>query len=118
MMATADPRQKGAVGMRTKQQASRHLSRFPRLTLIGALLGVLGLGFTGSPALAASQAPTLAVGGVPSIPAGSTAMGAAASTLPIHLDVVLEPRDSAALQALALSVSTPGSSDHGQYLTP
>ena len=88
-----------------------------RLSLIGALLSG-AVSVASSSASAITRVQLLAVGKVPVIPAGTAAIGSPPRDLPIHLDVVMKSRDPAALQAFALSVSTPGSPEHGKYLTP
>ena len=77
-------------------------------------------------ALAAMSLPARAAAGVapsarpvgqpPAPPAGSVAVGTPASDQALHLDVVLQPSDSAGLAALATAVSTPGSGLYHQYL--
>ncbi len=45
-------------------------------------------------------------------------MGAVASATELHLTIALTPRDPAALQAFATAVSTPGSPNYRNYITP
>jgi len=60
---------------------------------------------------------TLSVGAVPQIARTATVAGPVAPDTPLSLTVVLHPRDSAGLAALAAAVSTPGSSSFHHYLT-
>jgi subtilase family serine protease len=57
------------------------------------------------------------VGSTPKFPSGARTMGALAATTPLQLTIALQPQDPSGLQALATSVSTPGSPDYRQYLT-
>jgi len=58
------------------------------------------------------------VGPVPRPPLGARALGSLAATTTLHLDVVLQPRDPAALARFATDVSTPGSALYRHYLAP
>ena len=69
-------------------------------------------------AQSSSPSPLAPVGAAPSPPAGSVATGALPSETPIHVSVVLRPADPKGLAATALAVSTPGSPQYRQYLTP
>jgi hypothetical protein len=55
---------------------------------------------------------------IPNLPAGSRALGAVAPAMAVHADVVLKPRDPAALSAFDRAVSTPGSPTFRHYLAP
>ena len=55
---------------------------------------------------------------VPAVPTRSALLGPLAAQASITADVVLRPRDAKGLAALALAVSTPGSSLRGDYRTP
>ncbi len=55
---------------------------------------------------------------VPILPRGTRALRAVAPTTAVHGDVVLKPRDPAALESFDTSVSTPGSSMFRHYLAP
>ncbi|HEY5229422.1 MAG TPA: protease pro-enzyme activation domain-containing protein, partial [Galbitalea sp.] len=57
------------------------------------------------------------VGSAPAIPVGAQVQGAAPAAQPISFDVVLRPRNQAALNAFTTAVSTPGSPQYGQFLT-
>ncbi len=58
------------------------------------------------------------VGSAPAIPLGAQVQGAAPAAQPISFDVVLRPRNQAALDAFTTAVSTPGSPQFRQFLTP
>ena len=51
------------------------------------------------------------------LPTGSAVLGPADSQQPAGADVVLQPRDPAALQSFAAAVSTPGSPSYRDYLS-
>jgi subtilase family serine protease len=71
------------------------------------------------PAASSAGAPSpVRVGGKPRIMHSARVVGALASGTPLHLTVVLKPRDPAALEAFAQAVSTPGSGVYHDYLTP
>jgi subtilase family serine protease len=55
---------------------------------------------------------------VPVVPTRAARLGPLAAQASITADVVLRPRDAKGLAALALAVSTPGSSLRGDYRTP
>jgi subtilase family serine protease len=55
---------------------------------------------------------------VPALPKGSRALRAVAPSTAVHGDVVLKPRDPAALEAFDAAVSTPGSPSFRHYLAP
>lgn len=76
-----------------------------------------GLVFASAPAFAAgTSATTMRIGQVPTPPRGAVHSANPAPTTPLHLNVVLSPRDAAALSAFASSVSTPGSANYHHYL--
>lgn len=82
------------------------------LTAAAAFAGAASLAATAGSAGAAtagSRPAATRIGSVVALPAGARALGALPSSTSIHVDVVLEPRNSAALQAFATAVSTPGS---------
>ena len=58
------------------------------------------------------------VGTAPHLAREARVVGALAASAPLHLTVVLKPRDPAALASYAEAVSTPGSSVFHDYLTP
>jgi subtilase family serine protease len=55
---------------------------------------------------------------VPTLPKGSRALHQVPSATSVHADVVLKPRDPAALDAFDTAVSTPGSPSFRHYLAP
>src|SRR5580658_6613768 len=66
-------------------------------------------------ATAASLAPQR-IGTAPGLPRGARLLGALAASTTMQVEVVLEPRDPAALTAFASAVSTPGSPLYRHYL--
>jgi subtilase family serine protease len=84
-------------------------------TVFGVLsvLALLVFGVAG----AAASTSLVKVGSTPKIPSGSRTEGALAANTKLRLTIALQPQDPAGLQALATSVSTPGSADFRQYLT-
>jgi hypothetical protein len=74
----------------------------------GAPAGATGVG----------RAAVEAVATAPALPAGARVLGALPSSQTLHISVALRPEDPVGLQALATSVSTPGSPDFRHYLTP
>jgi len=70
-----------------------------------------------SPALAA-RSHEVRVGPVPLLASASRTVGELAASEPLHVTIVLKPRDPAALAAYAREVSTPGSGAYHVYLTP
>jgi hypothetical protein len=67
---------------------------------------------------AAARAGTVRVGREPARPAGARFVGAVAAAARMHVTVALRPRNPAALAAYARSVSSPGSPDYREYLSP
>jgi hypothetical protein len=55
---------------------------------------------------------------VPALPTGSRALRALSAATAVHADVVLKPRDPAALDAFDTAVSTPGSPSFRHFLAP
>jgi hypothetical protein len=89
--------------------------------LLAASIAVVALvGITGTAGAAPAprkMAPLAArIGDMPLIPRGAKLVGALAKTTVIHIDVVLEPRDPAALAAYAADVSNPKSSLYKHFL--
>ena len=86
----------------------------------GVLVALASIGITlAPPAAATATGPkATAVGSAPRLPADATERDAVAASTPLHLTVVLQPRDPAGLAAMAESVSTPGSPNYHQYLAP
>lgn len=87
--------------------------RRPSLAAAAALLAALP---AAAAAPAAAAGPTVAVGGAPTAVPGVRALGAAPADATVQLDVVLSPRDPAALAAFVDAVSTPGSPQYGDFL--
>src|SRR5262249_3808176 len=81
-------------------------------TIACACAGVIAL-FAPASAGAAAR-----LGSAPTLPLGAHLAGGAASDRPLHLTVTLQPRDRAALEAFATAVSTPGSPQYRDYITP
>jgi hypothetical protein len=78
----------------------------------GALLLALAI----QPAAASPR--QIRVGRAPRMPVGAKVLGAVAPDTPLGVTLALEPRDSAALNAYATAVATPGSSVYHEYITP
>jgi subtilase family serine protease len=87
----------------------RPSTRLASIACVGA--GLIAL-FAPAPAGAAR------LGSAPSLPLGAHLAGAVAADTPMHLTVTLQPRDPAALEAFATAVSTPGSPQYRDYITP
>ncbi len=68
------------------------------------------------PTVDLTAGPMLAVGQATTIPAGAVRLGAQSSTRLMQLNVVLQPRDPAALANYATEVATPGSPIYHEYL--
>jgi subtilase family serine protease len=66
----------------------------------------------------AASINTVRLGVAPRIPAQARVVGAVAPATQLHLTVALAPRDPAALQQFATAVSTPGSPQYRDYITP
>jgi hypothetical protein len=83
-------------------------------TLIAALVTMVAIT---SSASAGSPAP-VRIAPASTLPSGASAAGAVAPSTAIAGDVVLTPRDPAALRAFIAAVSDKSSSEFGQYLAP
>jgi hypothetical protein len=59
---------------------------------------------------------TVRLGSLPIVPPGATRLGPLAASTLLHVDVVLAPRDPAALARFATDVSTPGNPLYRHYL--
>ncbi|HSC04357.1 MAG TPA: protease pro-enzyme activation domain-containing protein [Solirubrobacteraceae bacterium] len=81
-------------------------------TIACACAGVIALFF------APAAAGATRLGSAPILPLGAHIAGAVASDTPVHVTVTLQPRDGAALEAFATAVSTPGSPQYRDYVTP
>src|ERR1039458_1510046 len=109
-----------------KRQNQRPALRHLRATTVGvlavaiwfassAIFGPIVAGAGLTPA-SVPAGPAARVGTVPSIPNGATIPTPLPTTTTLHIDVVLQPRDPAALAQFATEVSTPGSPLYRQYL--
>jgi hypothetical protein len=68
---------------------------------------------------APASAGAARLGTAPPLPLGAhIAASSVASGTPMHVTVTLQPRDPAALEAYATAVSTPGSPQYHDYITP
>ncbi len=76
-----------------------------------ALAGVIAL-------FAPASAGATRLGTAPSLPLGAHLAGSVAGDTPLHMTVTLQPRDPVALEAFATAVSTPGSPQYRDYITP
>lgn len=84
-----------------------------------ARLATIACACAGAVALfAPASAGAARLGTAPTLPLGAHIAGAAASDTPLHVTVTLQPRDPAALEAYATAVSTPGSPQYRDYITP
>ena len=79
--------------------------RLGTAALLGLSLFVVAGLSTAVPASAA--APTATLGTAPAVPAGSVALGPMAASTPLSLDVVLAPRDPAAIDAFLQQLYDP-----------
>jgi subtilase family serine protease len=86
------------------------LSRAGALTSACALAATL---VAASPAAASTR-----LGNAPAVPANAHIAGALPDTTQLHLTVALQPQDPAGLAAFASAVSTPGSAQYRDYITP
>ena len=68
-------------------------------------------------AIASAGTGDTPVGSAPAIPMGAQEQGAAPAAQPVSFDVVLRPRNQAALNTFTTAVSTPGSPQYRQFLT-
>jgi subtilase family serine protease len=82
------------------------------------LLAVTGLGLAVGPLVAQAGAATPAtrVGGAAAVPSGAVYLGALKGSTAMNVDVVLQPRDPAALATFATAVSTPGNALYRHYI--
>ncbi len=82
------------------------------LLAVPAWLGLLA-------ASAASSSPRLVrIGASPPTVPGAIPLGALSAAAPLHVTVVLKPRDPAGLERFVTQVSDPGSPRYRDYLTP
>jgi subtilase family serine protease len=87
------------------------------LTVLCCLAPALLPATAAAPAASAAPTRVVRIGSAIALPAGARTLGEVASATELHVTVALQPRDSAALESYAQAVSTPGSSDYGEYLT-
>lgn len=100
-------------------------SRFLRRSALTAA-GLVGVFSAALPAAASTTAPApsrpsltglfRSVGSAPQVPFGSRELGALAPGSSVQFDVVLQPRDPAALTNFATAVSTPGNALYEHFL--
>jgi subtilase family serine protease len=91
----------------------------PARMFAAALLGaVLVLVLLLAAPSAGARGTLYRVGPQPVAPAGAVAHGPVAPAKRLHVTVTLKPRSPAALAAYARAVSTPGSAEYRDYLTP
>jgi len=83
--------------------------------LLALLLGVL-LGAARAQAVTPAPTRSVPVGQPPRLPLGSARRGALAASTALRLQVLLSPRDPAAIAALVSQISTPGSPNFRHYL--
>jgi subtilase family serine protease len=93
------------------------LSTTVRRTLIAGAAAAIGLAVAGAPVASAAGISPQRIGVAPAVPHGSVAIAAPAASQPLHLDVALAPRNSAALNGFVSAVSTPGSPEYHNYLS-
>ena len=129
-MRVAPLRRRRSAGrtQRARRPARRAAVALGAAALFGAALGgpagggapggapELATGSTTTTAPQAGGSPLVAVGAPVAVPQGATAVGPLPPATPLQLDVVLRPRDAAALAAFVDAVSEPTSPDDGRYL--
>jgi hypothetical protein len=81
---------------------------------ISTAVATAGMAVAG-PASTVASAPAR-IGTAPLVPRGAARLGALAVGTEMHIDVLLQPRDPAALAGLADAVSTPGNPQFRHYL--
>jgi Pro-kumamolisin, activation domain len=86
------------------------------VTTATSLAAVAAFVVTAGPAQAGTAA--VPVGAAAPVPRGATRIGAVPGTTAVRVDVVLAPRDPAALTQYATEVATPGSALYRDYLSP
>jgi subtilase family serine protease len=99
---------------------SRRAGRPLRVACCGLMpLALLPTVLVGLPAVAGATATPdhVRLGRAPRIPRDAAAGSALPSAAPLDVDVILQPRDPAALAAYATAVSTPGSASYRQVLS-
>ena len=109
------------------------MRRYSRMAALGrsVTVAVAAIGLVATTCAVASAsgiAPTIAAGGAdatgtpvgapPAVPIGAHDQGLAPSSESVTFDVVLAPRNQAAVDAFVAAVSTPGSPSYQQFLAP
>lgn len=109
--------------MKVRRGSTRRPTRRQLLVAPGVCVALLGLGLiTGAPARSAGGRTAVLtsylvpVGNAPAVPPNDRSLGTAPAVTPLHIDVVLQPRDPAAMQAAATDVSTPGNALYKHFL--
>jgi hypothetical protein len=128
MRSLARPWRRGSVNSagRRKGEGRRSAPAMWAAAALAVVCGLLGAGPAGT--AAARTAPATAahtgahpvserVGTAPAAVRGAHRIGALAASARIHVDVMLAPRNKAALQDYATNVSSPGNSLYRHYLT-
>ncbi len=88
------------------------------LSRAGALLSACALAATLSIAPAAAAAGPVRLGTAPAVPADAHTAGALATSTSVRVTVTLRSRDPSGLASFAEAVSTPGSQQYRDYITP
>jgi YVTN family beta-propeller protein len=100
-------------GRRGLARTGRIVAASAAIAAVAAVAPVAGVGSLPSVKLTASET---SVGAAAVVPIGTDDLGAARRSQKLQLDVVLNPRDPAALNRFAEAVSTPGNPLYGHYL--
>lgn len=87
-------------------------------SVVPALAVALTLGGAAAPVSATAGPFRPAALAPPPLPTGAHALGPVASGQPLSFQVVLQPRDPAAIEALLSDLYDPGSAQYGQWLAP
>jgi subtilase family serine protease len=82
----------------------------------GALVSACAIAVT--LAVASPAAASIRFGTAPAVPANAHIAGAVPDTTPLHVTVTLQSQNPSGLQAFADAVSTPGSPEYRDYITP
>ncbi|MEO6881433.1 MAG: S53 family peptidase [Mycobacteriaceae bacterium] len=96
----------------------RRPHRRAALAAATAVTTLTAFGITGGAAVAAVSPEAAVAGSVPSWANQTNDKGVAPADVVVEGEIYLPLRDEAGAQALALAVSTPGSSSYGKYLSP
>jgi hypothetical protein len=118
----------GGAAMSFSSSSRERAIRRKKTTSVAAVLGSLSAAVAFVAAAGSVQAaptaagaglaagPTLAVGAPAPVPQGAVRIGTEPAGAVLHLDVILQPRDPAALTRYATQVATPGSPFYHDYL--